>query len=132
MIRGLQRGEWSQRIRMSSAPSPCTWGRCFRHGGHPLAQPISAACHQLYPGARYCTVLLLLVLATDSVQVGQATAKTSHSKQAKSFLTGFLPLLYSLREHYNPQPILGFWVVPCVSSQLAHGLQPSQPSQQPS
>lgn len=79
-------------------------------------------CHQLYPGAGRCMVLVLLVLATDSAQVGWTMATTSHSKRAKSLLTGFFPLLYSFGEQYIPQSILGSWVVPWVSSLLVHGI----------
>lgn len=77
------------------------------------------------------TILIPLILATGSTQVNQPKAETSHNKQAKRFLTGFFPLLYSFEEQCISQ-IFVFWVVPWVSLSLAHGSQPSQSSQQPS
>lgn len=40
--RGLQGGDWRQRIRTFSVPSPYPWGRFSHHGSHPFAQPISS------------------------------------------------------------------------------------------
>lgn len=76
-------------------------------------------------------ILIPLILATDSTQVNQPKAETSHNKQAKRFLTGFFPLLYFFEEQCISQ-IFVFWVVPWVISSLAYGSQPSQSSQQPS
>lgn len=70
------------------------------------------------------------ILATDSTQANQPKAETSHNKQAKMFLTGFFPLVYYFEEQCISQ-IFVFWVVPWVSSLLAHRSQPSQSSQQP-
>lgn len=79
----------------------------------PRQYQLKELCHQLYPGAEYCVMLMLLVLATDSAQVGQTIAKTDRSKQAKSFLMVF-PLLFFFGRTMYPTAdswLLGWFTV---------------------
>lgn len=82
--------------------------------------------HQLYPGARYCMVLILLVLANDSTQVGQTWQRPVTPNKLRAFSLVSFPLLYSFGEQYIPYPDSWLWGCPLgLVQQSIHGCHPA-------